>query len=1849
MKKKTGSLKSYNPRKSKKHIFFFNVVPVALSAAVLLGIAGNSAFRSVDATAKTSLLNIEAKKSALSSTGGSFRILEVTPKKDNALYRTTAGGGVVTSTAGKGNASTDNYDAVTGNFGYLIGGQEPIDFDETLKYFSTALISDSEKKKDYTDDYDLLKGGMLSTARTKWANQYLNALKNAGIASEDKDSAPLKLTKVSEDSYYKELMPWDPNEDGEKTISLNSTETVYVKGRLTQDTTNGSYSPSASSYKLDQYGSYLQNISMLNPLISADSVPDTEVSDYVFYQPVFKKVDFSTLTYKDVKGDLYTAEKLGFPLIFSKSDSGDGSDTYAVDQLATGKFSDFFTKDEASFKKAMKNHTFDDSKDYYVVTGITGSPVIGSSLGTMSLDQLRTAGYYAAKLDTEIPYVAANSLIILKNGFYGDPAQGLFSCNPSYVNYVGKGRGSYNLTFDSVADSKDPDAIIINYSIIRYVGGYKNNNWFLKHTLDVEDKDADSLSEKVYVDCVKPEDVSADSNGKGQSQKLDDYDLIVLSGGLDVFSNTIRYRADNSYSDADCSMLKKPLQGYLNNKGPLVVDSSALANSDIKTLLSTKESDTTYNYMDMSKADAGTYPNGAVYRSVYVFRGNKALVSDQYINNFSEDQYKEKGAAFYDVYNEIAQENALRERKNPGTSDIIDNSLINEATGIRYIINYAQQRVTKLKSSLNVLDIEPESITKTNSEDGYSYYKVSNGTAESVTLSDFNESECKEAIEKCLPDIDKNEINVTTISTRTLAGLTDDITENYDLVYIGDYNGIRKKYWDSNMYTMSGNTFYNSLVYYNIGDEYYVPNNGYTILCGMLDKEYNTPSGGYDTYRYSGNDISVKKQKELESFIKQGFPVIVSDGLIADTSHDSISDVQLGISDPYGFYNATASDKGVLSIKVTPQFIDSTGQVVSVKNASGEDVYASDLMKCHYELYDKYNKKIAESDDGTFKINQDQMNKYAYGNDHRTSYTCKITSATIGNTSISFSTQASKKILVWFNYADGQSLTAGCWSGSSISSNKFTVPASQNTSVSKTTIDNNTRLYETLDKYFSRGNVMSYSKAKANPSSVEGYSSLSSPEIYFDDVSKDVPAQYSETAENHNILSDRKLDFKFRIINETDINPNDTTYTAKVYADLNGDGVYDSDSEEITSLTVNRGDENGSSVLPSNLKGGINANTAEQYYLSAQLPESLKGGFSWKLVIYENGDNPDATIDECPRDSYNGISFVGLGSSNKKISIRILQLNSNANTDTAFDVPKYNLEKLMQGENVKKTVNKSEKSYKNWFGIELTSEFIKKYYDLSIKTIYASEFDDYIKNFKTNIQTQDPDWYKANKNGTWMDYYDMLILGFGDSYKGPDEEGLKQVGNFIDYTGKAVLFCHDNSGYVNLNEANTKSHGKIFGNQFYYNTILRKKSYMDVYGITDSDNIVNSLQLGGQSRWGLKDSNGKTIQSGILAKAEQITTATANAIKELGYSVAYKPVSGGNDTAETTPEVHGYTDTASAHRVKYDGSGKMTSEASRSNITANPGDLVSTKVNQINKGQITSYPYNINTGEFNKDTKNGFYYTGSDQAYMNVCKTHAQWFQLNTNSDNIVVWYTVENNSSNDDLYGYNDCINNYYIYNCGNITYTGAGHCGESWEVTEEEAKLFVNTMIAAFRTSAEKPSAAFYSDEKGTKTTSQMNIEAETGSANGAGTGESTDDSTDTTAVINAISSSKIYFKINDNTISKNKTDGIYLYNSATAKTEKGVTTYTVSNDDKINISRLKLYDTKGTECQSDNLKSGKVYYFYLPSYSKAYADLVSNNKDSAEIWLVPYNNVGSHEEDGDPVRLTVSLTKTGLFDLG
>ena len=104
------------------------------------------------------------------------------------------------------------------------------------------------------------------------------------------------------------------------------------------------------------------------------------------------------------------------------------------------------------------------------------------------------------------------------------------------------------------------------------------------------------------------------------------------------------------------------------------------------------------------------------------------------------------------------------------------------------------------------------------------------------------------------------------------------------------------------------------------------------------------------------------------------------------------------------------------------------------------------------------------------------------------------------------------------------------------------------------------------------------------------------------------------------------------------------------------------------------------------------------------------------------------------------------------------------------------------------------------------------------------------------------------------------------------------------------------------------------------------------------------------------------------------------------------------------------------------------------------------KVAEINEGQITMYPYDVTS-------------TG----YLSVAKTHAQYFQLDMEDDELVVWYTLDKTKDGlGDYYGAapKDAANNYYIYSKRNITYTGAGHANIGGDA---EIRLFVNTVIRA------------------------------------------------------------------------------------------------------------------------------------------------------------------------------------------
>lgn len=127
-----------------------------------------------------------------------------------------------------------------------------------------------------------------------------------------------------------------------------------------------------------------------------------------------------------------------------------------------------------------------------------------------------------------------------------------------------------------------------------------------------------------------------------------------------------------------------------------------------------------------------------------------------------------------------------------------------------------------------------------------------------------------------------------------------------------------------------------------------------------------------------------------------------------------------------------------------------------------------------------------------------------------------------------------------------------------------------------------------------------------------------------------------------------------------------------------------------------------------------------------------------------------------------------------------------------------------------------------------------------------------------------------------------------------------------------------------------------------------------------------------------------------------------------------------------------------------------------SGLDGNDVEAKTNKAVKVNSGQITTYPFKI-----------------ADE--INIATTHKQYYQLDMNQDadgdgesDIVVWYTLSNHG----IYEQSpkDVRNNYYIYTMGNVTYSGVGH--SDFSNNDDELKLYINTMIAAYSASVHEPS---------------------------------------------------------------------------------------------------------------------------------------------------------------------------------
>lgn len=1234
---------------------------------------------------------------------------------------------------------------------------------------------------------------------------------------------------------------------------------------------------------------------------------------------------------------------------------------------------------------ATADREFRYSGKYYICKDYTGLPEFGKDIPADETPESLA----------EAGYFAAR--IDSSDPFVADE-NGYFKAHISDLEYAGKGLGKYSIDFSGNSD------ISVTYSEVKYKGGYQNNNWFVRHVLDYDKDDPGiaSVSSKISVETVSYDKMPAD---------LSAYGLVVISGGY----------KEGAYGKVNSNVnLQNALQTYIGQKGAVLCDLSAV----------------NYNWgfinalgLNWNQVNADRYPYGYVKGSVFAFRpyGDRKRVQTSFLNtDYPENQYRNNNSAFNEVYKDVTNQNFLR-RKDGLSGNIREN--INIATIIRYIISYRNSAARKAKESIRILDIEPEDSSDITDN---------NGKIKDQYLGDWFGNVYT-----------KDKINVTTMSSRTLNGKIEDISENYDLVYIGAKTPLTNTV-DPDM---------EGLVYYNIGDQVVFNNSGDVVTAGMMDDDFKNAPNSRQVYRSSGNDLTKKKKNELDSFISSGHPVIINDKLVSTETQPD--------------FNATVR----ISQDAAEKYISGRLYVNTSVNQL-EDLYSFDYQ--WYKWVDNKPQAIEGATQSSYTVPAADIKTNG-----SSMFFCAITGIYINGRTIAPDENqrcVSKAFWIgkngdgsnWCNVKEEPGLfqTRETYS--------FTQSGFSYQTADKHKVDHYTRMYSLIEKNIADANVWSDTEVTADTQTLQQYLNISSPQIVFEkkpgtDI-PDRPVAYSEGMNQADYLG-KTLEMSFKVVNPTDSTPDSTTYTADIMFDTNGDGLF-TDDEKAQDIFVASSDDDNNHV--NTIMGGLNEAVAPGYSIAVTLPDDMIGAVNWKLVITQNPNDEYTDSSIMPHASFNEVSYKQRlkadGSGIEKQVINILQVNSDyQNGDT------YNLEKAQllyknrsgddgwSGNNDPGSNGWYKGTHIEKYGKWLNNSAVRSRYIVNIVTIKASDFNNMQYPNRDNDQNllKEINNHKISSQPINLDDYDMLLFGFGDDYGTLNVDACKRIKAYAQ-EGKSVLFTHDNSnrkyipstktGYKNDDWFNTffpnnSGFKDASSRPFAFDTILRYIDKMDVYGITDSD-----IGSGGRSEWGIGG-----INNGFLTYKKQLTGDQIQKLENAGYSIAYKPDNNPDNLTDvvTVPETQGYSDFLLKRYVplgrKADGNGYVTPN--------NHGSSVTTRVNELNRGTITSYPYDLNGVNWNRDD--------------DVTNTHGQWYQLNMNSDDIVVWFTVENKTGQT-YYKKNDAANSYYLFSCGNIYYTGAGH---DINPTENEAKLFINMMIAAYRQGSSKPEAFFTSSAKSTK----------------------------------------------------------------------------------------------------------------------------------------------------------------------
>ena len=1529
-------------------------------------------------------------------------------------------------------------------FGYFVEGSEPEDWRDNL--------------------------AKLRTKRERI--NYMNGLRDRlSLISSGDGTKPLTYTE------YKEAYSLDevPAADEAKYSSFDLATPIEIKkGTVIPykmvDAAGGSFKLEAS-FKEQAGGDYDENV------VSYEYTQNIDGKHAV----KFKKADLSnpdgSIVYRASEiREFHNADEvkvLGFTrYIYRKAKGATGSNVVYEYALSN---------------KDVDGYSFDFTNYDYVLLSFEGVDV-----STLTAAERTSGVYYLVESAEYLGGEAEFNGVLNSVERYKKVASGrghfAVSSEEGYV-FVGKGNGSKKFV-EGASEALKHDLVLDK---VFYTGGFKNNNWFengvfLKNFSDnrfLPATDPDYNSEKMKIKVVTLTPAGIDAELAANPNYFSNVGLFYVLGSNSLVDGgeSYKYISTDDISTNALDIIKKEVN---TNNLPAVVENYPAAYSSAPNMLKLAinlvtdrkffdKIDKDGNIVKEEDAD-GQFVKKNVYAIEKDFQGQtpeifKNFATDFINKNSSDSDFvkKAKEVGFGEVAESIVEENDFVDKGVEGTTDNTKKFTleISKARALEYIISYKMRRKRTTDDVVKILDIEPAKV---------------------VGQKDIDSQRMKDKVENWFKPNGKTVTQTSiTMPTTEFIGRTEDLSD-YDLIYMG---------LDTSNFNMTNGTPEEKVIYEYTKEEETVAKKEFENPQGEKDMTFPKVSAGIEVDKDTGKkyivDVWDMKSYKIPAtvetisnhvvkYIRPEYKIpahkimkhsrivykdnpgaeyytVYNDTKMNGLIYSNIGDIYKARSDDG--YKPHLYFKGGL---LDTDYLDKNGRFIN-KDPAANGKYNN------IEAY-----KDADPETDGIKVNFKQGLKERDYHNLLGVYVPKNDSSSLnyrfaGN---DITKEKLNKLKDYIEsgfpivFADGFVTT----SGSSLIVNDYK-------------IDNCSRMFELVEyaiKYRqdnpSRKNVIFEEKdeslnADALNSLINAVN-LPSPKIELEKqvYAKDIDITSRDT--DYTKINNRTLEINFKLSNKGFESEN-AKFKLSLYVDSNADGRFSGKREIVNERYYKLYKDN----IVQNEE--LTASKTSWYRVSYKLPKYFVGIVPWKLKVEQAKTKKDEQANTKKVEQANtksisrystvtGFGYVANNDTPKKI--RVLQIKSDGLMESKYnyhygnDIKHYKFNKNIEYHHIDYEPgrgNVEKRMYFPWntantFDMADNVMFNKllrkvKDFDISIDSIYTSDFAKEYGEWKSSNPGKRPEEY-FDAHGS-KDQYDMIVLGFADTYNIPNVNNcLDAVQGFIN-SGKPVLVTHDCSSFINYRGASAWGYD--------FNRMIRGQAGLDRYGVLNN--------------WALRVGTGsdKEDESTILRKDVYPTIAanyTENSItsgalyviadrnakkdKKDIKDIAYVPNSKKKKIAK---EVQGYTYGPLIRRSGYEYYDNQFKVFKNQSNDTNE----TTKVRQINKGQITTYPFKI-------------------QEELTVAKTHYQPYQLDFNEDDdedgesdLIVWYTLDSRyvpSLNWYWLSPKDVRNNYYIYTKGNITYSGVGHS----EVTdEEEMKLYINTLIVAYKAAMVPPSIEF------------------------------------------------------------------------------------------------------------------------------------------------------------------------------